>query len=107
MSRRARFFRRLALVAGFAAAAVLSVGAVAFAKRSPAPMDAPAFGSFLGPCNATADCAAGLTCQSYKQYGLRCTKSCETDSDCAAPSKGCSKQHRCTMPTATAGHPRQ
>jgi hypothetical protein len=35
---------------------------------------AVAFGAFLGPCNSNADCAA--------------------------PSKGCSKQHRCKLPSS-------
>ena len=109
MNRRAVFVRRLVLAVGLVVVGLLTATAVAFAKQSSAlaPMDAPAFGAFLGPCNSTTDCASGLSCQSYKQYGLRCTKSCEADSDCSAPSKGCSKQHRCSMPTATAGHPRQ
>ena len=114
MSRSRILLRGLWAAIGVAATVLLLVSAVAFARRSavgqrgPAPiaLDAPAFGTFLGPCNATADCAAGLNCESYKQFGLRCTKSCEADQDCAAPSKGCSKQHRCSMPTATAGHPR-
>jgi hypothetical protein len=112
-------------VSAFAAVVVLTASAVAFAKRGDAPranehgavlmsipasasaVSTPAFGTFLGPCNTTADCEEGTTCQSYKQYGLRCTKSCETGADCPAPSKGCSKQHRCSMPTATNGNPRK
>jgi hypothetical protein len=69
-------------------------GAVAFAG------DGAPFGAFLGPCNSNADCQPGLSCQSFKQRGLRCTRSCEVDADCAAPSKGCSKQHRCKMPSS-------
>lgn len=71
------------------------------------PMDSPAFGQFLGSCNFDADCPQGDTCQSFRQNGLRCTHSCNVDSDCEAPSKGCSKQHRCSNATATAGHPRR
>ncbi len=105
--------RRLWLAIGLIAIALSAASAVVFARPSVSPeraavaMDAPAFGAYLGPCNTTADCQQGLSCQSYKQYGLRCTKSCETDQDCGAPSKGCSRQHRCSMPGATSGHPRR
>ena len=97
---------RLWLTLALLLVGLVTASAVAFAGRG-APVDSPAFGTFLGACNSTSDCAQGQTCQSYKQFGLRCTMSCESDSDCAAPSKGCSKQHRCSMPTATAGHPRR
>ncbi len=114
MSRNRILLRGVWAAIGLAATVLLLVSAVAFARRSavdqrgtaPIALETPAFGTFLGACNATTDCADGLSCQSYKQFGLRCTKSCDVDQDCAAPSKGCSKQHRCSMPTATAGHPR-
>jgi hypothetical protein len=95
-------------LAGVFFAGALTIGA-AYAKsaNNAVPVDSPAFGQFLGPCSSDADCAGGNTCQSFKQLGLRCTHSCNADSECAAPSKGCSKQHRCSNATATGGHPRQ
>jgi hypothetical protein len=115
MSRNGSLKSRLLLGVGVIATALLILSAAAAAGRSapssstppPAAVDTQPFGTFLGSCNSNTDCADGLTCESYKQNGMRCTKSCESDSDCAAPSKGCSKQHRCSMPTATAGHPRR
>lgn len=114
MRRNGGLKQRLVLILGVVATALLILSAAALAGRSaqststpPVAVDSPPFGTFLGPCNSTSDCADGLSCQSYKLNGLRCTKTCESDSDCAAPSKGCSKQHRCSMPTATAGHPRR
>lgn len=99
--------RRLLIALGGILAVALLVVSLAYAKGSPRPVDAQAFGQFLGPCNSDSDCSQGNACQSFKQLGLRCTHTCQADSECAPPSKGCSKQHRCSNATATAGHPRQ
>ena len=62
------------------------------------PLTEPAVGTYLGACPASGDCADGLYCYAFRQNGPHCTKSCANDSECGAPSKGCSTRHQCALP---------
>ena len=68
-------------------------------EEQAAPLDQsdsdPAFGSFLGACNADSDCSDGNTCQSFRKRGNHCTHTCESGSDCAGTR--CTKQGRCGL----------
>lgn len=83
---------------------LLGVSAVAVgAPREKIPSnDAPVpladQGAYLGSCETSSDCAAGLYCYGFKKLGPHCTKTCSTDSDCPAPSRGCTERHQCGMP---------
>jgi hypothetical protein len=58
-----------------------------------AASDAPA--GITQPCMTTADCAAGLECYPFNARGPRCTHPCKVDTDCEAPSPGCSMMGVC------------
>ena len=51
---------------------------------------------FLAPCTDNAQCASG-NCFPYNAYGPHCTIPCTKDSDCPAPSPGCSNRGVCKL----------
>lgn len=48
-------------------------------------------------CNAGPECMSGL-CHMYGNGEKRCTKTCQVNSDCPAPSTGCSGMGVCKRP---------
>ncbi len=51
----------------------------------------------LTPCETNAQCATGL-CFPFNAKGPECTEPCSVDSDCPAPSPGCSNMKVCKAP---------
>jgi hypothetical protein len=57
------------------------------------------FGDYMGPCNQDSDCHPPADqCHNYPSKGMRCTKSCQSNADCPAPSPGCSPRLVCSVP---------
>jgi hypothetical protein len=52
---------------------------------------------FMSPCEKDIECETGL-CFVFNAKGPRCSKSCQNDSDCPAPSPGCNLQGICKAP---------
>lgn len=52
---------------------------------------------FMETCKKDEDCASGQ-CHTYNAKGQKCTISCQTDSDCPAPSPGCNNMGVCKAP---------
>lgn len=47
------------------------------------------------PCMTNSDCAPGLVCFHFNARGPECTHACTMDSQCEAPSPGCSMMMVC------------
>ena len=62
-----------------------------------AAVDAGSKLPFMSPCEKDAQCETGL-CFVFNAKGPRCSKPCQTDGDCPAPSPGCSLQKICKAP---------
>jgi hypothetical protein len=59
---------------------------------------APGSLQFNAECCANEDCADG-TCGDFNQKGMRCTKACSADTDCAGLGEGrCGGSGRCAVP---------
>jgi hypothetical protein len=52
---------------------------------------------FMSPCAKDEECETGL-CFVFNAKGPRCSKTCQTDADCPAPSPGCNLQKICKSP---------
>ena len=52
---------------------------------------------FLAACTSNAECASGL-CFNFNAKGLHCTHSCQSATDCEAPSPGCNGMNVCKAP---------
>ena len=52
---------------------------------------------FLAPCDHDEECITGL-CHAFNAKGPRCSKPCETSSDCPPPSPGCNNKGVCKAP---------
>jgi len=68
---------------------------IAIAQADAACVQAPT--GFLAPCSTNADCASSMTCFPYNAYGPHCSIACSKDSDCPAPSPGCSGMKVCKL----------
>ena len=90
-----------ALVAlSFVGVGLLTLGTSSADESTASPtasMTEPAFGQYLGACNATSDCPAGDTCFAFKKRGPHCTHACDSSDQCAAPSHGCTKLNVCGL----------
>jgi tungstate transport system substrate-binding protein len=54
--------------------------------------------AYLCPCllpGGQGDCATGLVCFNFPNYGARCTHTCSMNGDCASPSSGCNGMGVC------------
>ena len=73
--------------------------AVDAASDAPSGDDAGDSGllGFLSACAKNEDCSTGL-CFPFNAKGPHCTRPCQTDSDCAPPSPGCSNNKVCKLP---------
>ena len=52
---------------------------------------------FMSPCEKDEQCETGL-CFVFNAKGPRCSKGCQVDSECPAPSTGCNLQGICKSP---------
>jgi hypothetical protein len=52
---------------------------------------------FMDPCDDDAQCVTGL-CHPFNAKGPHCTKPCNGDDDCPAPSTGCNNMGICKAP---------
>lgn len=52
---------------------------------------------FMSACTTDEECETGR-CHSFTQRGSFCTKSCESVTDCPAPSTGCNRRGICKAP---------
>jgi hypothetical protein len=66
---------------------------------APGAPDAAAVGglAFLAVCTSNAECASGL-CFNFNAKGLHCTHTCQSATDCEAPSPGCNGMNVCKAP---------
>lgn len=58
--------------------------------------DAGGLVGFLGVCTDNSQCVTNL-CFPFNAYGPHCSMVCAKDTDCPAPSPGCSNMHACKV----------
>lgn len=61
------------------------------------PCGDPANLGFLCPCSDSSKCESKV-CNTFPSRGMFCTHACTKDTDCAAPSPGCTPKGLCKVP---------